>query len=384
MAQKRSSELIVGIFVVGALAAAIGVLVWLGAADMLLSHGQEVGFTLPRDRGSIGLVTGSAIKVNDTYLGKISRIQYDAEHGQTVYIARLERKDVRVYRDARASAVAEFIGVPAVVIENFGTVAAGEASAVNGVSLDEAPNAMLRQAQDALGYGDQQKKQFQEIIANAALASERVKVIADKVACEVNDGEENTVMRRVKTILVSLQSGAADAAGILAKVRPDVEDTIAAIHLYTKTDLAAILADVRKAETGIIAVIADVQTVSAKARDLVATNADNIDQTIINLKSTSTNLDAAAKEIRRNPWRLMQTPDNRELRSQNLYDAARVFAEGAGQLGDAMTRLEAIRKAHGDAAAANDPDVQKMLKSLQLSSERFHQAEEKLWKELQQ
>ena len=115
---------------------------------------------------------------------------------------------------------------------------------------------------------------------------------------------------------------------------------------------------------------------------MVVLNSDSIDEIILNMNAMSANLSAAAKEIRRNPWRLLQKPKAGDVETQNIYDAARAFAAGASQLADALARLRALRAARPAGVTAADPELKKILDHLQRSFEKFRAAEDALWKEL--
>jgi ABC-type transporter Mla subunit MlaD len=154
------------------------------------------------------------------------------------------------------------------------------------------------------------------------------------------------------------------------------------IEAYTRKDLGEILASLREANTRILKIAGDFSTVSEQAKQIVATNRDNIDEAMDNLAAVSINLKAASEEIRRNPWRLLYNPDRKELRSQNLYAAVRSFSDGAAQLDQAIAKLHALKEVQSDtpeyAKARQD-----ILKSLTETFDKFHKAEDGLWKELQ-
>lgn len=138
----------------------------------------------------------------------------------------------------------------------------------------------------------------------------------------------------------------------------------------------------REANTKILKVAGDFSTVSQQVKEIVATNRDNIDEMLDNLALVSVNLKAASEEIRRNPWRLLHNPNRKELRSQNLYAAVRSFSDGAAQLDQAISKLRSLKEVKSDA-----PEYAKarseILKSLMETFDKFHKAEEGLWKELQ-
>ncbi len=416
MAKRKHSELAAGIFVLIALGAGVAVLIWLGAADVFTQRGQTVVFVARQDRGSLGLEVGSAVKLNDADIGKIDKIEPDPAGKRTLYYARLNRKDIRVHKDARANAVAEFIGGASVVLEDFGSQDAPPADANNPVPIGVGISALLQQAQDVLGYGDKQRLQFQSSLKNVALAAAKVRDIADAIANEVNEENKTAMLGRVKEVVEDLKGSSANllvmttrlkaetdqrnpasliikvhaiadntksitgnASGMMKTIRPDIEKTIAKVRLYTEKDIAALLADLRKSNTTLVEIVADFKAISTSARGIVVLNRDNIDATIANMKSVSLNLNAAAKEIRRNPWRLLAKPDDKQVHSQNMYDAARAFAEGAEQLDDAVVRLGALRKDRAGKIRKDNPELIKIQEHLKTTFEKLRKVEDKLW-----
>ena len=359
------------------------------------------------------------MKINDAVVGRVRRIRFDPAGGRTLYEARLDRPGLIVRSDATAKAVAEFIGGAAIVLEDLGTAAAPLPDARHPVQL-EAASAMLRQIQDALGYGSEQRQQFQQIFSAVAASAAKVEQITTTLAAELTD-RQPFLLGRVKAAVADLRRASrdlagmiaklklevdlarsdsllakvhasadnvkqlsADAAGMMQKVRPDVEATVARIRGYTDRDVAELLVKFRQAATQIVAVAADMKVVSSTARDVVVLNRERIDETIANMKFVSANLNAAAKEIRREPWRLLYKPDARQIRRLNIYNAARAFSEGATELDDALARLTALRDARPAGVPANDPELVKIRRHIQATFEKFRQVEDALWKEVSQ
>ena len=191
------------------------------------------------------------------------------------------------------------------------------------------------------------------------------------------------------SLLAKAHAATDDLGGMIAETRPEVKKTVASIrgaakHIetYAEKDLGELLAGLRQANTKILKTLSDFQVVSEQAKQIVATNRDNIDETLDNLAFVSVNLKAASEEIRRNPWRLLHNPERKELRSQNLYAAVRGFADGAAQLDQAIAKLRRLKDIESD-----EPEFAKtrqaMLKDLNETFKKFNEVEQKLWKELQ-
>lgn len=212
----------------------------------------------------------------------------------------------------------------------------------------------------------------------AAKLSRALGSVDTQLDANVND----SLMRKVR-------AAADELTGMIAETRPKVKETMDSvssaarqIDAYTKKDIGALLAGLREANTKILKIAGDFSSVSEQVKEVVATNRDNVDEMLDNLALVSVNLKAASEEIRRNPWRLLHSPDQKELRSQNLYAAVRSFADGAAQLDQAISKLRGLKEVQSDA-----PEYAKarseILKSLMETFDKFHKAEERLWKELQ-
>jgi len=437
MAKSKRSELVTGLFVVVALAAGVGVVIWIGAADVFAPAGKTVVFAASLESGSLGLDVGSAVKFNDLPIGKIKTMRLDRAAQRTLYVARIEAADVDIRADARAVAVGEFIGGASIVLETLGSASAPAATADAPVPLI-ASNAMLRRMQDVLGYGDEQRKQFQQILANLAETSDKVNGIAATLAAETDREDDKALLSQLKATVGNLRDASANLrgeteksnpdsllakvrgsadnvraatrdlraqadpkndAGLLAKVhrsmddlnavtadaRPKIKQTLTSVanaakqvEAYTRDDVGAILADAKKTVAAMLQATNDLRQSAQTGKDILVLNRKNIEDTLANVKVMSLNLKAAAQEIRRNPWRLLHRPTEKELDTRNIYDTVRAFAEGAGRLDDAVARLEALCKARPEAIKPDDPDLIRIRKHLQETFKKFQAVENTL------
>ena len=399
MARKEHSEFKAGLFALIALCAGVGVLVWLGASEVLYRPKGRAVFFRKQVDGPLGLKTGDFVQVSDLPVGKIAKIRYDPERKGTLYIARIDHPDVRIHSDGKAEAVTGLVGAGALIVTDMGS--------------KEKPLADEDNAVPVSGGG------LSQAMSNLAAATEKLNNIASTVEKQLDTDDDKAVLAKVHAIIDDLkstsatavkiatnilaQTDAANRASLLAKVhrtvgnvqditadaRPKVSKALTSVvnitakmEQYTKKDMAEILADVRKTNTKLVTMVGDLQTLSAKAKDVIVLNTDHIDEMILNFKSMSANLNAAAKEIRRSPWRLLEKPTGKRTRTQDIYDAARVFSEGAEQLNGALSRLTALRKARPAGVMATDPELAKILQHVKASFDKFSSVEKALWEEL--
>jgi len=398
MARKTHNELTAGIFVLVALAVLLGVIVWLGGAGLFSPARQRAFFYAEEQDGSTNLQEGSFVLIGDDPVGKIARIRFDADAGRTFYTAEIERGDVTLHADGKVRVAAGLIGGSRLVIVDRGSEDAPLADAEHPVHL--------------AGGMDQ-------AMGNIEHATEQLAAITDVVARELNAGDSAAILAKIHDVIDSLTTAAGDVATIAASVKaetdtandaallaklhssmddvnaitgdakPKFADTLTAVRNtaqsvegYAKDDLAAILVSVREASTEVLKISRNFADVSGEVRELVMLHRDNIDEMIDNMTQVSANLKATAKEVRRNPWRLLHSPDEKELDSQNIYDAAAAFSNGAEQLDQALAKLTGLAEASPEGLPADDPDLMKVRAQLDEAFSNFNKAEQALWKEL--
>ncbi len=129
-------------------------------------------------------------------------------------------------------------------------------------------------------------------------------------------------------------------------------------------------------------ILDDVKTTASNTKDLTANirsviqgNRSRLDEIIKSANLASQNLAAASSEIRRSPWRLLYKPSEGEVANQNLYDAARQFADASGKLQDSS---QALRDLLND-PNTKDEDVKKVLERLDVDFDNYRKVESTLW-----
>jgi len=416
MPRKKQSELAAGLFVIIALAVTLGVVVWMGPS-LLKTTRQRAVFYVLESSGSAGIAVGSFVQINDKQVGKIAEIVLDGENARTLYVAEIEHEGVLVHADAEAQVVAGLVGGEKLVITNRGSPDEPLADADHPVELtgglDRAMGDLSAAAGNLRAISETIRVQLgaaragpiltkiHDILNSLKEAGADVARIAANVRKETEPGAEGTVLGRIRSSAADLNamtsrlaresdaksdgSLAAKAHGIMDDAGPKLRRTLAAaadvaeqLRTYTKKDLGEILAKLRQSNTEVLKIVKDFSEVSAGARQIVLLNRDNIDEMLDNLAQVSVNLKSVSKEVRRNPWRLLYEPTDKELDSQNIYDAARAFSDGAAQLDQAIAKLKGV-----DPATADPELVKKIREHLEATFARFSRAEEKLWKEMQ-
>lgn len=418
MAKKQYSELVTGIFVIFALAAGVAALLWLGSTGRFEPAGHKLAFAAPLEAGELGLEVGSVVKLGGKEIGRVSDIVVDAKERRTRYLATLSDHDYPIRQDSTAMASPPFIGSSIIVITNPGTAQSPPADVAHPVALNTAGSPMVQQAMNELGFQAEQRQQFQQALRDVAVTAAHLAKISDVLDKEFSPDNAAGVLSQVHKITAQAEQSADNLAAVTATVRkqanpddpdsvlgsvlagakklkalsveatdffhevaPKLQEASGSINTYVQTDLRELFRKGDRIGEQMLAVLGDVQTASATARDVVVANRDSIETALDDFKSVGENLAAAAREIRRNPWRLMQKPTEKDVRTQNLYDAIRAYSDAASKLEGALTKLNAIEQSR-PAGAAEDPELIKLRGQVQESLKKFSTFEASMWKEL--
>jgi ABC-type transporter Mla subunit MlaD len=376
MPRKQHNELVAGLFVTITLAALVGVVIWLGAAEVFRPKAGEAVYCIKESAGSLGLKVGNSVQVADKVIGKISDIRLAPDKQLALYVARLDRRDLKVYSNGKATVAAGLVGDRQLVVTSRGTPDHPPADAEHPVEIS--------------GGLDQ-------AMASISTAAENLKGVSEIIRRELAGDVAGSLLAKIHAVSDDLKSAAADMAKMTGSLRPEMDPannesmlakfkqtatslarTAERIEGYSKTEVAEILAKLRDVNTEILKIASDFSEVSHAAREVVTLNRDNVNEIIDNMTQVSASLKSASKEIHRSPWRLLYKPKPGEMHSQNIYDAARAFSDGAEQLDAAVTKLRALPPE----ALSSDPQVQRIRKQIQQTFSDFSAAEQALWKEL--
>lgn len=397
MPRKQRNELAAGLFVTVAVVVTVGVVLWLGAAEIFRPARQQAVFAVSEEVGSVGLTSGSSVEIAGTEIGKIVEVHLQPDKKRAIYIADIRRDDVHIYADARARVVQGFVGESMLVVTDRGSEDAGPADENNPVQLaggmsqamadiSETAN-MLRGIAETVrdtvapADGDGVLATVEGIIDRLDAATENVLKITANVRRET-ERTDDALIGKVHGTMDNVHAIAADARPKVEETLTSVRNTAGNIEQYSEHDIADILAKLREVNDEILKIAKDFSDVSSRARQTMAINRPKIDEMIDNMTLVSANLKAASTEIRRNPWRLLYRPEDKELRSQNIYDAARAFSAGAQQLDQALMKLKGLAEAYPDTVPADDPTLEEIHRQIRKTFSEFSTAEQKLWEEL--
>ncbi len=378
MPRKQRSELKAGIFVIAAMAILFGVILWLGASNIFHTCTGRAVFYADNTGGPLGLSPDFAVKINDVQVGKIASVTIDEEKKRTLYVVDFDKKGLKMYSDGKAKVSTGLIGDGFLVITSIGSsdkpLADDEHPILISGGLTEVMDNFTVISKNLKDISITMKEQLDEKAKDSLIS--KIKIIADQLAVAskqiaqmTNNITPETDPNKPGTTLANIKTTSKNLTEITAK-----------IDGYVQKDIGELLVTVREISNSILKTANNFDVTSGRIKEFVIGNSDNLDEMIDNMVGVSANLEAAAKEIRRNPWRLFYKPDEKKMRSTNIYDAATAFSEGATQLNIVVTKLKSLRELD-----AKNPEAEKQVteirKKLLDSFKSFHKVEEILWKE---
>ena len=222
-----------------------------------------------------------------------------------------------------------------------------------------------------------------------------VKTITGTLRDEASTQNPAAMLGKIHGILSSLSQASQTAAGLLTDNRAavqttlsNVQDTTAMIRsnlmpsLLMQMDAAtadSLLSKFHVAADRTNSTLGNLQQMTGSAKNLMLVNEESLESMILNLRETSEHLRAAAREIRRNPWRLLYRPTSAEFKQVAVADAARSFSDAAGRLDSAFARLEAYTRTAGANLADDDPHLKQLQEQLAAALNNLAESEKKFW-----
>ncbi len=371
MPKKQRSELKAGIFVIAALAILLGVVFWLGSSNIFSNVTSKAVFYANNSGGPLGLSVDYAVQINDVKVGRIISVTVDTEKKRTLYVVGIEKKNLTIYSDGKAKVSANLMGTGSLVITSLGTkdkpiadekhpilIVGGISEAIDNITTIS--NTLKKELDEKVK--DSLLSKIKKIASNLLTTSKDIKKMAGNITPETDANKPGTILANIKTTSKNLASATTTIDG------------------YVQKDLGQLLAKIREISTSVLKTANNLSTTSEKLKQFVVGNSDNLDEMIDNMVAVSANLEAASKEIRRNPWRLFYKPDEKKMHSVNIYDAARAFDEGATQLNIVVTKLKALRLLDAKDPAA-EKEIREVREQLLKTFKSFKRVEDALWKE---
>lgn len=398
-----------GLFVIAGLLFTLVVIVTIADFSKWTRKHQtiEVSFIL-RD-GLHGLREGSLVTLGDQPIGSVSEISDQLKDGRVVgKLATINiPADYQIASNAIIQVVKPLFGTGSSLnISSVGQGDAYESGQVIAVTI--APSLISKQLVSEMGIGDKQRLHLQEIIANIRDASDEMRESLPKLATKLNSiaakiepiaanaapaiedakatfantkditsqFKEKTPAwtKRVDTITQQTEETVTTARDLLKDKDKELRQTVDNVHAVTKNFREKTMASIDEAVARGSSAMDNFRKSSLDIRGMIVGQRPVIERALANAELTTDQLKLTAIEVRRSPWRLMYKPDDKELETDNLYDAARSFALAASTLDAASESLKAVSQ-----DKENPEQVKRVLDHLTTVFERYEVAEKAFW-----
>lgn len=390
-----------GIFMVVSMALVIAIIVGIKGVERFLEPSQEltVKFDLDDDIGGLGV--GDEVRIGGYKVGVVRDIDLNvATDGNAAIDIRFTMpKRFEVKKNAKISVQGTLTGVSWLNFENLGTGAVFAA----GDRLDGNPSSMTTLFASVGQLAPELTSTVRDVrnttLPKVHATVDTFKTTGESATALVTEvkGHVGPVVAKYDTVADSAKSALDNVGSMFGDTRTDFRTSMANVRdataivkerlpsLFDRVDALMVKVTTAVDDAGIA--LKDVQKVAANTRDIsisvrqiINNNRGKIESMLASLKTTGDNLKFATAEVRRSPWRLLYRPGPGEMANLNLYDSARQFADGAGQLSDAAKALR---------DALSDPDVdqamvQRLVEKLDTSFSNFSEVEKELWSQVQQ
>ncbi len=255
-----------------------------------------------------------------------------------------------------------------VIIENVAAITTGLRGDLPQVTSKaqkaiDSTQVLLERAKGSLDTVDVSLENIKQITTdlntNAKVWQDKITTVLNKAdhAVATLDDLVTEEKQTVKDSLANIKVATTDAKDILGKLKTDTLDQLNTAMSQVK----------QTAE--------NLKSTSTKIRDFVAGAKPVLENTMARAQISAEQLSLATIEIRRSPWRLLHTPSEDELETDNLYDAARSFALAAGALQAASASLDSVTSQQ----QVDPKQVQEMVEHLSSLFEKFKSTEKIFW-----
>ncbi len=413
MAQEREN-IWAGLFVLLGIALALVVVFTLADFDQLFAKQQTIKVSYRVADGLMGLKEGATVTIGDQPIGEVTAIKdapADAE-GRIVeqIVSFTIPQRYKIFKDA----VVELNAPPLGSGTKLNIKSVGSKTAYDGLPLEgkQAGSPLTRNLARDAGIGDRQREQIGQIIDNVTNITTELRGNLPKIMSSIQTALDKAqpVVEGAGGAVADLQTALRDTKELVAEVRKRSEQWMDNIDTITNKGGSSLTRvdklledkdpDIRKAVENVRDItqqakdktmvqvtelldranvsVENVKKSTEELRAFVTGQRPVLERLMANLQLSSDQLKLATVEIRRSPWRLLYTPEEKELETDNLYDAARSFALAAGTLDAATQSLQAVVQKNPE----NKEKIEKMVEHLEALFKRFDEAETEFWKQL--
>lgn len=438
--KEQGNELKVGIVVTASILLFIGIIIFIGQGKGLFAERKVIKVRFDHRSGIQGLRPKDPVRIGGLNVGNVKKmwLQEDTikkdgreEKKLFVYVLAEIPEEIQLRSDCKITIGTKFVGeggtldildvgsrgkivTPEDTITGLAPEGFAQLTAKLSRELDETnPESLLYLIKSQLDV-----KNSQSIIAKIHKTLNDINIISAKIREELEPTQKETLLAKIHLILNNLSDATeaikrelssqvdtstlykihtaldklnesiAEVSSILNKSRPKLELAVQNIEKATASIADELNKDKEDSSITKLHTILDqaraslenIKSITQTGKELIIINRDSIQMTIDNLAETSAHLKATAKELRRNPWKLLYKPDRPELEYANLLETARTFSDAADSLEIVSSKLNQMLKMYPEGIPSTEPEFLKIREELIKTYCTFEQAQKRLWK----
>lgn len=237
------------------------------------------------------------------------------------------------------------------------------------------------------------------VMAKLVAVMDNLNATTAELRHQMDSGRPDVMLAKINGALDTLGGGLTMVNSMIKENRGPVNETVRHVahtaetldlrvmqNVAEQTDIrnaAGLMTKIHEAADQLNLTLKNITTVSGTAREVAVLNRENVNEILRNFKQTSEHVKSAVKFVLRRPWLLFNAPTPSQTRQQDIFDAARTFAEAASHLDDATSELSALAELHNGHIPADDADLARIRAELKETFEKFQTAEASLWKQLE-
>jgi ABC-type transporter Mla subunit MlaD len=192
------------------------------------------------------------------------------------------------------------------------------------------------------------------LVINLKQISEQAKSVTSSLAQSIPGTEKNLMasLSNVEKISHSVEQLVGDNKGKIAEMIQDLKTSAGSISGATRA-----------------------------VEKVVVKNEDKIHGTLANIEKATSNIKTLTREVRWQPWVLLNKPDEVEIKERSIYNSALEFSEGAESLSSTVKQLLVLVNSR-DQSAEGQQRYQKLMNQIHENLEKSTNLERKLWSNL--
>jgi phospholipid/cholesterol/gamma-HCH transport system substrate-binding protein len=378
-ARASGREIRVGLLVVVALAALMGLLAMASGGPGFLADRRQIDVDF---RNGQGIRPGSQVRIAGVESGRVLAVTLAEVEGSLrarVRLAVPADLAVRLKEDARIAIESSLTGQTRVNILSIGR--SPEVLRPGKVLLG-VETSMFDPILEQVGLGPVERSNISHMIGEVRATiddttpkvkkivgaiddtvgglketSESVRPVISSAVANVDEATKRiaSASPKVEAVLSQVVSLTGQVNALLSENRPNLKETIASIHDLSAT-LKQIVGRDQEKVSGLLdhlngtmnradLALYNVKQISDVGLSMLTRNKVDIERTVANVKDATDWGSKLVQKIYANPFVLspLYKPTPEDIRVQSVYDSAQVFANGAMKLDDAVKTLELLQ-----------------------------------------